>query len=97
MDTAQRPRMPAPQPTPPSPEEAAKIVNAAWDQDEDWGTFVWLALVTGARRGELLALIWDDVDLVAGTLTIRRGLVRHNGKTFVKDTKTHQMRQWSPA
>jgi integrase len=89
--------MPAPQPTPPSPEEAAKIVNAAWDQDEDWGTFVWLALVTGARRGELLALIWDDVDLVAGTLTIRRGLVRHNGKTFVKDTKTHQMRQWSPA
>jgi integrase len=95
LDTAQRPRMPAPQPTPPSPEEAAKIVNAAWDQDEDWGTFVWLALVTGARRGELLALIWDDVDLVAGTLTIRRGLVRHNGKTFVKDTKTHQMRRIS--
>jgi integrase len=87
--------MPAPQPDPPSPEEAAKIVNAAWEQDEDWGTFVWLTLVTGARRGELLALLWDDVDLIAGILTIRRGLVQHNGKTIVKDTKTHQMRRIS--
>ncbi|MGH3572900.1 MAG: tyrosine-type recombinase/integrase [Pseudonocardiaceae bacterium] len=95
LDAAQRPRMPAPQPTPPSSVEAAKIVNAAWEQDEDWGTFVWLALVTGARRGELLALVWDDVDLVAGTLTIRRGLVRHDSKTIVKDTKTHQMRRIS--
>ncbi|MGH3511322.1 MAG: tyrosine-type recombinase/integrase [Pseudonocardiaceae bacterium] len=95
LDAAQRPRMPAPQPTPPSSAEAAKIVNAAWDQDEDWGTFVWLALVTGARRGELLALVWDDVDLVAGALTIRRGLVRHESKTIVKDTKTHQMRRIS--
>jgi integrase len=44
LDAAQRPRMPAPQPDPPSPEDAAKIVNAAWEQDEDWGTFVWLTL-----------------------------------------------------
>jgi integrase len=95
LDAAQRPRMPAPQPNPPSPEEAAKIVNAAWGQDEDWGTFVWLTLVTGARRGELLALIWDDLDLVAGVLTIRRSLVSHNGETIVKDTKTHQMRRIS--
>jgi integrase len=95
LDAAQRPRMPAPQPDPPSPEEAAKIVNAAWEQDEDWGTFVWLTLVTGARRGELLALVWDDMDLVAGVLTIRRNLVSHNGQTIVKDTKTHQMRRIS--
>ena len=95
LDAAQRPRMPAPQPDPPSPEEAAKIVNAAWEQDDDWGTFVWLTLVTGARRGELLALVWADLDLVAGVLTIRRNLVSHNGQTIVKDTKTHQMRRIS--
>jgi len=95
LDAAQRPRMPAPQPDPPSPEEAAKIVNAAWQQDEDWGTFVWLTLVSGARRGELLALLWDDIDFVTGMLTIRRNLIRHNGKTIVKDTKTHQMRRIS--
>ncbi len=95
LDAAQRPRMPQPQPNPPSPGEAAKIANAAWEQDEDWGTFVWLTLITGARRGELLALTWDDVDPVAGVLTIRRNLVQHNGKTIVKDTKTHQMRRIS--
>ncbi|MGH3999880.1 MAG: site-specific integrase [Pseudonocardiaceae bacterium] len=95
LDAAQRPRMPQPQPDPPSPNEAAQIANAAWQQDDDWGTFVWLTLVTGARRGELLALTWDDVDLIAGVLTIRRSLVQHNGKTIVKDTKTHQMRRIS--
>ena len=31
-----------------------------------------LALHTGMRRGELQALQWEDVDLVAGTLRIRR-------------------------
>jgi integrase len=80
LDAAQRPRMLAPQPDPPSPEEAVKIVNAAWERDEDWGTFVWLTLAMEARCGELLALVWDDVNLVSGVLTIRRNLVSYNGK-----------------
>jgi integrase len=33
-----------------------------------------LAIATGARRGEILALRWQDVDLQAGVLTIRRSL-----------------------
>jgi integrase len=92
LDAAQRPRIPAPQPDPPSAEEAAKIANAAWEQDADWGTFVWLTFVTGARRGELVGLAWEHADLVSGSLTIRRSLVRRNGTTILKDTKTHQMR-----
>lgn len=92
LDAAQRPRIPAPQPDPPSTEEAAKIANAAWAQDDDWGTFVWLTFITGARRGELVALAWEHVDLTSSFLTIRRNLVRRNGKIILKDTKTHQMR-----
>ncbi|MGH3924658.1 MAG: tyrosine-type recombinase/integrase [Pseudonocardiaceae bacterium] len=92
LDAAQRPRMPPPQPDPPSAEEAAKIANAAWAQDAEWGTFVWLTFITGARRGELVGLAWEHVNLVTGLLTIRRNLVRRNGKTILKDTKTHQMR-----
>lgn len=94
-DAAKRPRLPAPQPNPPSAEEAAKIVTAAWEQDDDWGTFVWATLTTGARRGELLALRWEDVDLVAAVLTIRRSLIYHAGRTVIKNTKTHQMRRIS--
>jgi integrase len=75
LDAAQRPRIPAPQPHPPSAEEAAKIANAAWGQDADWGTFVWLTFITGAWRGELVPLAWKHVDLTSGFLTIRRNLV----------------------
>ncbi|MDF9408280.1 MAG: putative prophage phiRv2 integrase [Pelotomaculum sp. PtaB.Bin013] len=35
---------------------------------------VFLAVTTGARRAEILALTWDDVDLKKGIINIRRGL-----------------------
>ncbi len=92
LEAVKRPRQQHPQPDPPSAEEAARIVSAAWEQDADWGTFVWLTFVTGARRGELLGLAWEHLDLSAGLLTIRRNVVRQNGKIVIKDTKTHQMR-----
>ena len=90
---AKKPRQPRPQPDPPSPEQAARIIEAAWGQDDSWGTFVWLTMVTGMRRGELLALRWHDVDLAAGMLQIRRNYVWLAGRAVEKDTKTHQMRR----
>ena len=38
-----------------------------------------LAVYTGARQGELLALRWSDVDLDAGALTVSRALERIRG------------------
>jgi integrase len=35
-----------------------------------------VALKTGLRQGELLALRWEDVDLVAGQLRVRRSVTR---------------------
>ena len=92
-EVARKPRLPHPEPDPPTPEEAARILAAAWDQDEAWGTLVWLVMITGMRRAELLALRWSHVDLVAGMLRIRRNYVRVRGKGIEKDTKTHQMRR----
>lgn len=49
MESAQKPRPPAPDPDPPTSEEAARIVAAAWAEDDGWGLLVWTLLVTGAR------------------------------------------------
>lgn len=86
---------PTPRPDPPTVEQAARIVDAVWAQDDGWGTLVWLVMVTGVRRAELLALRWSDVDLVGGMVTIRRNYVRANRRSIEKDTKTHQMRRLS--
>jgi len=39
-----------------------------------------LALLIGPRQGEVLALLWENVDLDAGTLRIRRSLARATWK-----------------
>lgn len=62
-----------PDPHPPSADEAARIIEAAWD-DPDWGAFVWLTMTTGARRGELCALRWSNVDLDRGVIMLRRAI-----------------------
>lgn len=58
-------------------------------RNESMGLAMWLALATGARRGEVLALRWRDVDLEAKQLTIAHSL----DGADLKDTKTHQVRR----
>ncbi len=53
-------------------DEAKRLVAAA---DGEWRTMILVALRTGMRIGELLALQWQDVDLVAGRITVRRNVV----------------------
>jgi integrase len=84
---AKKPCQPAPQPIPPTVEQAGRITAAAWEQDESWGTLVWLVMVTGMRCAGLLALRWSDVDLKAGKLKVRRNYVRVNGRAIEKDTR----------
>jgi integrase len=53
-----------------------------------------LALATGMRQGELLALHWKDVDLVQGGLQVRASLRYHVGKGFVfQEPKTKHGRR----
>ena len=48
----------------------------------------YLELVTGLRRGELLGLKWEDVNLNYATLTIRRQITRINGEVVEAPLKT---------
>ena len=89
---AAKPTVPKSDPQPPSGNQAARIVGEAW-KDPDWGMLVWLAMVTGARRGELCALQWDRVDFTTGVLQIRSSIAQQGANTWEKDTKTHQQRR----
>jgi integrase len=42
--------------------------------EPQWRPFLIVALKTGLRVGELLALKWQDLDLVAGHIIVRRTL-----------------------
>jgi integrase len=89
---AEPPPAPKPNPRRPTVAEAADILAAAW-ADQDWGTLVWLAMVTGMRRGELCGLRWRDVDLEVGLLALSRSIGQRNAQVWEKDTKTHQHRR----
>lgn len=48
----------------------------------------YIELATGLRRGELLGLKWEDVDLAAGTIHVRRQVARINGEITEAPLKT---------
>jgi integrase len=88
---ASAPPQPHPEPQPPTPAEAARILTAAWT-DPDLGPLVWLAMATGARRGELCALRWRHIDTVRGLMVIRSSIAQAGVQVWEKDTKLHQRR-----
>jgi integrase len=48
-----------------------------------------VAVQSGLRQGELLALRWEDVDLEARTVQVRRTITRDGGKHSVGPAKEH--------
>ncbi len=90
---ALRPRQSAPAPNPPTPEQAARLVEKAFELDEAWGTLVWLVMTTGMRRGEVCALRWSRIDLDEGIVEVGSSYTTLKGVGREKDTKTHQMRR----
>ena len=81
------------------PEQARKLLEAVKGHPQE-ALFV-LALATGMRRGELLGLKWQDINLDKGTLQVRRMLSRlptqmgkENGDLYVEaEPKTKSSRR----
>ena len=68
---------------------AAVLGERQGDDDPLYAAYV-LMLVLGLRRGELLGLVWEDVDLVEATAWIGWQLQRVNGGGLVRRaTKTY--------
>ncbi len=93
--SASPPRVLTPDITPPAPRDIARLFALANESDPDLAMFVVLAAATGARRSELVALRWLDIDLGVGSVSIGRGLVSGPDGLVMKDTKTHSARRVS--
>ena len=79
---------------PPNAHDVSRVLGLAQERDPDLGCFLRLAAVTGARRGELCALRWTDVDRTS--LRISRSLYgSRQDHLQEKDTKTHAARRIS--
>jgi integrase len=90
----------APQPRRPEmralpPEEVRRLLELAKAADNTYSDAVILALHTGLRLGELLALQWEDVDLERGTVSVRRTLENVSGIAF-REPKTAKGRRVVP-
>ena len=53
-------------------EEIPKLLDALSDAPPQYSVITLLALLLGARRGEICALRWSDIDFEKGTLSIKR-------------------------
>ena len=89
------PRVPASDIRPPAREDLARVLRRAAEESPDLACYLMLAAATGARRSELIALRWTDVDLDTATVSIERGIVLGPDGLVEKGTKTHSARRVS--
>jgi len=90
IDQAEPPKATPSNPHPPTPEQAAAIVNKAL-KDFPWGMLIWVAMTTGARRGELCALQWHLLTWTTLCLEFVRALdrtVRRPGRRRPRPTNS---------
>jgi integrase len=71
-----------------SSEEARRFLESARADDDPFYAAYVLVLVLGLRKGEVLGLTWDDVDLDGAELTIGWQLQRVGRQLLRRDTKT---------
>lgn len=74
-------------------QEAAEMLALLELEDLQFQVFIQLAIMTGARRGELTALKFSDFDYVNNKVTIERAAVKLKGKpTQIKAPKDYEVR-----
>ena len=72
-------------------EEIRRFLEAAHEERLE-ALFI-LAIGTGMRRGELMGLKWDDINLESGKLSVRRSLSFTKDGPVYTDTKRKSSRR----
>ena len=74
------------------PEQVGAYLQAAADRNVL--PMFYLELTSGLRRGELLALLWDDLDIEKRTISVNKSVAGRHGELKVSPPKTqHSIRK----
>jgi integrase len=88
--SASPPRLEPKEMRPPSPGEVARLLAHVAGIHLLFYLFLVLAAITGARRGQLLALRWVDLDFQRGSVSFQRALVEGPDGPVLAPTKTRR-------
>ena len=77
--------------------QTEKLVKALREEPLKYQVFITLALVTGARRGELAALEWTDIDFEGSIININKSAhyIEGEGMSLSETKNTHSDRKVS--
>ena len=75
------------EPDPPSPDQAARLLNLVWTEDEEFGLYLWTAITTGARRGEVSALRENRFDFARQQVRVSANYIVKQGNRIEKAPK----------
>ena len=75
-------------------EEIKLLFNALENEKEPFKTMVYISFYTGARRGEVLALRWKDIDFENNIIHIIQNKIRKVDGTKIKETKNKRSRSF---
>jgi integrase len=80
---------------PPKVDQVERLLATAMAEDSELGLFLCLAVVLGARRGEVCSLRWSDVDLDRGDVLVAGSVIIVPGQPLIdrEMTKTRTKRR----
>ena len=80
------------EPDPPTPGQAARLLNLVWAEDEEFGLYLWTAFTTGARRGEVTALRENRFDFTHQQIRVSANYIVKQGSRIEKPPKAGEGR-----
>lgn len=75
-------------------EEIKQLFEVLQNEPEPFKTMVYISFYTGARRGEVLALRWKDIDFENNIIHIVQNKIRKVDGTKIKETKNKRSRSF---
>ena len=73
-----------------SQSEMREVLKLAENEEGMWLPLWRITLLTGFRQGEVMGLLWEDVDFEEGTLRLHQQIQRQTGKGLIlKELKSH--------